>query len=314
MNADLYEQIQKELETKKNEEQKIIDNNKQEITMLDIELLDPFKNHIFSPLSEDVFNVLKESIKMDGVRNAIIVRKKEDRYEIISGHNRVKCCKELGISEIPAIIKNYNDDEAEFVMIDMNLAQRRDLLPCEKALAYKKRLEYIKKLRKENRLKDNNSNALGENTQIEQEGNSIEILAKDSNESRATIQRLIRLTELSDVLKRKVNDGVIGIQAGIELSYLNQNEQECISNYIDERNANISIKQAEKLRAVKGTITAQSIDSIINSKSKSKVIKFTGRLNNEITKKYKSKFANDKEFSELIDFLLEEYYKKTADE
>jgi len=312
MNADLYEQIQKELETKKNEEQKIIDNNKQEITMLDIELLDPFKNHIFSPLSEDVFNVLKESIKMDGVRNAIIVRKKEDRYEIISGHNRVKCCKELGISEIPAIIKNYNDDEAEFVMIDMNLAQRRDLLPCEKALAYKKRLEYIKKLRKENRLKDNNSNALGENTQIEQEGNSIEILAKDSNESRATIQRLIRLTELSDVLKRKVNDGVIGIQAGIELSYLNQNEQECISNYIDERNANISIKQAEKLRAVKGTITAESIDSIINSKSKPKVIKFTGRLNNEITKKYKSKFANDKEFSELIDFLLEEYYKKMS--
>ena len=64
---------------------------------------------------------------------------------------------------------------------------------------------------------------MGENTQIEQEGNSIEILAKDSNESRATIQRLIRLTELSDVLKRKVNDGVIGIQAGIELSYLNQN-------------------------------------------------------------------------------------------
>lgn len=312
MNADLYEQIQKELETKKNEEQKIIDNNKQEITMLDIELLDPFKNHIFSPLSEDVFNVLKESIKMDGVRNAIIVRKKEDRYEIISGHNRVKCCKELGISEIPAIIKNYNDDEAEFVMIDMNLAQRRDLLPCEKALAYKKRLEYIKKLRKENRLKDNNSNALGENTQIEQEGNSIEILAKDSNESRATIQRLIRLTELSDVLKRKVNDGVIGIQAGIELSYLNQNEQECISNYIDERNANISIKQAEKLRAVKGTITADSIDSIINSKLKPKVIKFTGRLNNEITKKYKSKFANDKEFSELIDFLLEEYYKKMS--
>lgn len=314
MNADLYEQIQKELETKKNEEQKIIDNNKQEITMLDIELLDPFKNHIFSPLSEDVFNVLKESIKMDGVRNAIIVRKKEDRYEIISGHNRVKCCKELGISEIPAIIKNYNDDEAEFVMIDMNLAQRRDLLPCEKALAYKKRLDYIKKLRKENRLKDNDSNALGENTQIEQEGNSIEILAKDSSESRATIQRLIRLTELSDVLKRKVNDGVIGIQAGIELSYLNQNEQECISNYIDERNANISIKQAEKLRAVKGTITAESIDSIINSKLKPKVIKFTGRLNNEITKKYKSKFANDKEFSELIDFLLEEYYKKTADE
>lgn len=312
MNADLYEQIQKELETKKNEEQKIIDNNKQEITMLDIELLDPFKNHIFSPLSEDVFNVLKESIKMDGVRNAIIVRKKEDRYEIISGHNRVKCCKELGISEIPAIIKNYNDDEAEFVMIDMNLAQRRDLLPCEKALAYKKRLEYIKKLRKENRLKDNKSNALGENTQIEQEGNSIEILAKDSNESRATIQRLIRLTELSDVLKRKVNDGVIGIQAGIELSYLNQNEQECISNYIDERNANISIKQAEKLRAVKGTITADSIDSIINSKLKPKVIKFTGRLNNEITKKYKSKFANDKEFSELIDFLLEEYYKKMS--
>ena len=71
-------------------------------------------------------------------------------------------------------------------------------------------------------------------------------------------------------------------------------------------------KQAEKLRAVKGTITAESIDSIINSKLKPKVIKFTGRLNNEITKKYKSKFANDKEFSELIDFLLEEYYKKMS--
>ena len=97
------------------------------------------------------------------------------------------------------------------------------------------------------------------------------------------------------------------------ISYLNQEEQECISNYIDERNVNISIKQAEKLRAVKGTIkNADSIDNIINSKSKPKLIKFTGRLNNEITKKYKSKFANDKEFSELIDFLLEEYYKKMS--
>ena len=106
MKADLYKKFVEKQELQESEEQKNLINNKQEITMIDVNLLDEFNNHIFSAISQNKFEELKESISRSGVLSPIIVRKKEDRYEIISGHNRTKCCKELDIKEIPAIIKD----------------------------------------------------------------------------------------------------------------------------------------------------------------------------------------------------------------
>ena len=214
MKADLYNKFVEKQELQESEEQKNLINNKQEITMIDINLLDEFNNHIFSAISQNKFEELKESVARSGVLSPIIVRKKQDRYEIISGHNRTRCCKELNIKEIPAIIKDYDDDMAELIMIETNLAQRENILPCEKGLAYKKRLEILKKIRKENGAKASNDNDLLETTPMEQEEYSVEKLANESEDSRATIQRLIRLTELNNDLKNKVNNDVIGIRAG----------------------------------------------------------------------------------------------------
>ena len=149
MTGDLYSRFKEQQEKEEQQAKRKVTNNKQEITMIDINLLDEFKNHIFSSISQNKFEELKESISRSGVLSPIIVRRKQDRYEIISGHNRTKSCKELGINEIPAIIKDYDDDMAELIMIETNLAQRENILPCEKGLAYKKRLELIKRISKE---------------------------------------------------------------------------------------------------------------------------------------------------------------------
>ena len=314
MKADLYNKFVEKQELQENKEQKNLINNKQEITMIDINLLDEFNNHIFSAISQNKFEELKESVARSGVLSPIIVRKKQDRYEIISGHNRTRCCKELNIKEIPAIIKDYDNDMAELIMIETNLAQRENILPCEKGLAYKKRLEILKKMRKENGTKASDDNTLEETTPMEQEEYSVEKLANESEDSRATIQRLIRLTELNSDLKSKVNSDLIGIRAGVELSYIKPEEQIIVNEIIDENNLKLTTAQAQKLRAVYGTITRDNVMEIIKGKPKKKEDKFTGRLLKNIFKKYKDKFANDKEFSELIDFLLENHYKNLSDE
>lgn len=314
MKEDLYNKFVEKQEQKEIEEQKNLINKKQEIVMIDVNLLDEFNNHIFSAISQSKFNELKESVSRSGVLSPIIVRKKQDRYEIISGHNRVRCCKELNITEVPAIIKDYDDDMAELIMIETNLAQRENILPCEKGLAYKKRLEILKKIRKKNGLKASDDNDLLETTPMEQGETSVEKLANESEDSKATIQRLIRLTELNNELKSKVNSDVIGIRAGVELSYIKPEEQMIVNDIIDENNLKLTTAQAKKLRAVYGTITKDNVLEIIKGKPKKKEDKFTGKLLKNIFKKYKDKFANDKEFSELIDFLLENHYKNLSDE
>lgn len=314
MDANLLNKFMKEQEQEEKQAKIQELNNKQEITMVDINLLDEFNNHIFSAITQNKFEELKESISRAGVLSPIIARKKKDRYEIISGHNRVKCCKELGIAEIPAIIKEYDDDMAELIMIETNLAQRENILPCEKGLAYKKKLELLKKIKKEKGNKASNMNDLEESSPV---GNlkSIEQLAKESDDSKSQINRFIRLTELNDSLRSKVNEDIIGVRAGVELSYINPKEQIIVSDFIDEANIKLSTSQAQKLRAVKGTITKDNILEIIKGKpKKNNQDKFTGKLKKDIWKKYKDKFANDKEFSELIDFLLENHYKNLSDE
>jgi len=311
MRGDLYSRFESELN---NEEKKeVISNSKDEIVMLNVDLLDEFNNHIFSAISKNKFEELKESISRSGVLSPILVRKKEDRYEIISGHNRAKCCRELGLKEIPAIIKDYDNDMAELIMIETNLAQRENILPCEKGLAYKKQLELIKKLKKENQEKSSDTNAYESTTQIEQEEYSVEKLANESEDSRATIQRFIRLTELNTELKDKVNNEMLGVMVGVELSYLKQEEQEIVNEIIEETNIKLTMAQAKKLREVYGTITKDNVLEIINGKKKDKEDKFTGKLSRKVYKKYKEKFDNDYEYSDIVDILLENYFNNLSD-
>lgn len=315
MTGDLYSKFKEQQEKEDKLEQQEFANNNQEIVLLGVDLLVENKKHIFSAIPKAKYEELKDSISRVGVLSPIIVRKIEDnKYEIISGHNRTRCSKELGITEIPAIIKDYDDEMSELIMIDTNLAQREKILPCEKGTAYKKKLELLKKLKKENRLKDSYINDLLENAPVGQEESSVEKLANESEDSKTNIQRFIRLTELNEDLKRKVNDEIIGVRAGVELSYIKPEEQIMVNDAIDENNLKLTTKQAQKLRAVYGTITPDNVLDIIKGKTeKKKIEKFTGKLLPNIFKKYKDKFANDKEFSELIDILLENHYKTMSD-
>lgn len=303
---------------KKRKEEKTLLENRAEIQestnsiiSIDTDLLDEFNSHIFSKLPDNKFIELKESIRRNGILSPIIVRKKEDRYEIISGHNRVNCCRKLEIKEVPCIVKDYNDDIAELVMIETNLTQRETILLCEKGLAYKKQLELLKKINKENGFRTSDSSGL-ENCIHNEYIRSIDELSKNSEDSKTSIQRLIRLTELISSLQQKVNYREIPLLSGVELSYIKPEEQEIIYKYITENNIQLTVPQSQKLRNHKGELTEDLIDDIITGrKDRGKPIKFTGKVQKEVYKKYKDKFENDKEFSKLVDKLLEKYFNNS---
>ena len=277
MTGDLYSRFREQQEKEEQQVKRENENNKQEITMIDIELLDEFKKHIFSAIPQNKFEEVKESISRSGVLSPIIVRRKQDRYEIISGHKRTKSCKELGIKQIPAMIKDYDDDMAELIMIETNLAQRENILPCEKGMAYKKRLEILKKLKRENGTKTSDGNELQESVPVGHQDKSVTQLANESADSETQIKRFIRLAELNNELKNKVNSEVIGVRAGVELSYINPEEQKIVNDIIEETNIKLSTNQAEKLRAERGNITKDNVLEIIKGKPKKKEDKFSGK-------------------------------------
>lgn len=277
----------KTVETKENHIEEISKN-------IEIDKLVDFrKGQPFSMYDETKLENMKESIRINGVITPIIVRPIENnKYEIIAGHNRVRCAKELGHTTIKADIIECDDDKATLIMLDTNLCQRDKIPPVEKGYAYKLQLETIKKI----------------GVQCEHL-KSIDELSEKSKDGRTTIQRLIRLTELIKELQEKVNTSEISILAGVELSYINVDEQQIINNFISDNKIKISINQAELLRANKGEITEETLQEILQGKvHKEKVIKFTGRIKKATFKKYKDKFNSDEEFDTLINELLEKHF------
>lgn len=256
-------------------------------------LVDFRKGQPFSMYDETKLENMKESIRINGVIMPIIVRPIEDeKYEIIAGHNRVRCARELGYTTIKADIIECDDDKATLIMLDTNLCQRDEIPPVEKGYAYKMQLETIKKI----------------GVQCEHQ-KSIDELSDKSKDGRTTIQRLIRLTELIKELQDKVNTNEISILAGVELSYITIEEQTIINNFISGNKIKLSINQAELLRANKGEITEETLQEILQGKvHKEKVIKFTGKIKKDTFKKYKDKFSSDDEFDTLINELLEKHF------
>jgi len=292
----MAEQITKDMifGKKKNVEVKETPAEEKKIENIEIDKLVDFRQgQPFSMYDENKIEQMKESIKLNGVLVPIIIRAIEDnKYEIIAGHNRVRCVKELGETTIPANIIECDDDKATLIMLETNLCQRDEIPPVEKAYAYKMQLETIKKL----------------GTQYEHQ-KSIEELSDKSKDSRATIQRLIRLTELVKGLQDKVNANEISVLAGVELSYIGVKEQNIINDFITKNNIKLTIGQAEILRSNKGEITEDSLKEVLQGKTnKEKVIKFTGKIKKDTFKKYKDKFNSDDEFDTLINELLEKHF------
>lgn len=186
---------------------------KEKIEEIDINLLDTFKNHPFKVLKNEDLNKLEESIKDNGVLEPIIVRKKDDRYEIVSGHRRKLASELIGLKTIPAIIRNMTDDEATIYMVDSNM-HRESLLPSEKAKAFKMKLDAL--------------NHQGVSSGQVGQKYSRDILADETNESSRQIQRYIRLNYLTPELLEMVDNNKIAFNPAVEISYLKKSEQEML--------------------------------------------------------------------------------------
>ncbi len=253
------------------------------------------KRQPFSMYDENKKQEVLESIKANGVLVPIIVRKiANEKYEIISGHNRVECSKELHLSTIPAQIVDCDDNKATLIMIDTNLCNRDKILPVEKGYAYKMKMEILK-----NSPNISNINEFIENSHDE------------NNTSLAQIYRYIRLIELIKPLQDKVNSEIIPITVGVELSYLTTEEQDIVKQVVEDEQIKLSLVQAQKIRLKKNNITYESVLKIVKNE-KIKVEKFTGKLNKQVFKEYKDRFNSDREFSILIKKLLDDYFRSNS--
>lgn len=288
--------VDKTPETIQKSETKKVENTNNIINIELSKLVAFRKRQPFSMYDETKEQEVLESIKENGVLVPIIIRKIDnEKYEIISGHNRVNCSKRLGLSTIPAQIVECDNDKATLIMLDTNLCNRDKIPPVEKGYAYKMKMEILK----------NNYNISNINEFVEDS-------PKGNSEKKTQIYRYIRLTELIKTLQEKTNNEIIPIKAGVELSYLSQEEQEIINQVIEDEQIRLTLVQAQKIRLKKNNITYEIVLKILKNE-KVKIEKFTGKLDRKIFKEYKDRFNSDKEFSILIKKLLDDYFKSDSD-
>ena len=219
--------------------------------------IDDFPDHPFKVRLDEDMDQLIESVKSRGVITPITLRRKEDgRYEIVSGHRRRKACELAGLETVPAEIKELTRDEAIILMVESNL-QRSVILPSEKAFSYKMRLEAMK--RQQGERTDLTSVPVG------QKLSTREMIAENAPDSNTQIQRYIRLTELAPELLDLVDEGKIAMRPAVELSYLNDEEQQDLLPAMELADATPSHAQAIKMRKFSqdGKLTPEVIESIM---------------------------------------------------
>ena len=227
-----------------------------EVVNLSLKDLVPYEAQPFHVIDDEAMTELAESVKIVGVLVPIIVRQiKNNKYEIISGHRRKRACEIAGVTEIPATIMELDDDEAAIMLVDCNL-QRENLLPSEKAYAYKLKLDAIKHQGKREILDADDEILLI----------SSDIIGKDADKSGRQIRRYIRLTELILDLLDKVDKKIIPVTAGAEISFLNVKMQVALNNQIEFVECKVNLQQAKKLKKkfLDGTLNEDEIFKILS--------------------------------------------------
>ena len=220
------------------------------ITLLPLSELHDFPNHPFKVRDDEAMQETAESIRQYGVLVPAIVRPREDGgYEIIAGHRRRHGSELAGLSAMPCIVRRMDDDTATILMVDSNI-QRENILPSERAQAYKMKLEAIR--RKAGRpakgaenLPEENCDQVGHNFDGKR---SVEIIADEAGESKSQVQRYIRLTELTPELQQMVDEKKIGMTPAVEISYLKPEEQQMLLTAIDSEQATPSLSQAQRMK------------------------------------------------------------------
>ena len=226
-----------------------------------LELIDDFPDHPFKVRDDEDMMQLVESVKERGVITPATVRQKEDgRYELVSGHRRKRACELAGFETLRSEIVDLNRDEATILMVESNF-QRSEILPSEKAFAYKMRLEAMK--RQAGRPSKENGVPVGHNSIV---GKSREILASESQDSNTQIQRYVRLTNLVPELLEFVDEGRIKMRPAVELSYLDEDSQRDVVDEIDMNDATPSHDQTIRMRKFfdEGKLTTEAIQAIMS--------------------------------------------------
>lgn len=282
--------------------------NTEEIKPVPISELKPFTEQPFKVKLDEDMDALVESIKQCGVLTPVIARPHKDGgYEILSGHRRVKACELAGITDIPVVLKNLDDDTATILLVDSNL-QREHILPSEKAFAYQMKLEAMK--RKAGRPEKENFVQVGQN---KSPYNSRQELSEQTGESSVQIQRYIRLTNLIDPILEMVDNNQIAMSAAVEISYLGSKEQAAVMQSIEKEETSPSIAQARKMRKFHqdGNLSNAVIDSIM-MEQKPETVKIT--LGEEKLKKYFPKSYSKAKMEEIILKLLDKWRRQRENE
>lgn len=273
------------------------------VQSLPLDRLMPFPNHPFKVLDDEKMLETVESIKERGVLVPILVRPTNDgNFEIVSGHRRHHASLLAGKTEIPAIVREMDDDTAILLMVDSNL-QREELLPSEKAFAYKMKLDAMKR---QGQRTDLTSAQIGRKLNGKE---SRELLADQTGESRNQISRYIRLTNLIPDLLNRVDNKTIAFNAAVEVSYLTEPEQKMLCDAIEREECTPNLKQARRLKQFSqdGKLDENVIDAIMTEE---KPIEDKLVLKGDVLAKYFPKTYTPSQKQKVIVKLLEDWHKR----
>ncbi len=276
----------------------------EQIQRLALSELHPFKDHPFRVLDDDRMMETVESVKEYGVLVPIIARPMADGgYEIVSGHRRKRACELAGMNEIPAIVRDLDDDEAVIIMVDSNL-QRENILPSERAKAYQMKLEAIKH---QGERRDLTSDQVGQKLRV-----AVERVAENAGESKSQVQRFIRLNNLEPPLIDKVDAGKLAFTPAVELSYLKPEEQQWLDTALENTQQTPSLSQAQRMKreSKQGTLSEQGIMEIMTENKQTVPVKGSVVLPQEKLTKYFPRSYTTEQMEKVIFKLLDYWMRK----
>lgn len=278
------------------------EQKREQVQQIPIEELFPFKEHPFKVLDDEAMQRTVESVAQYGVLAPLIARPRpEGGYEIISGHRRQHAAELAGLDTLPVIVREMTDDAAVILMVDSNL-QRENILPSERAFAYKMKLEAIKK---QGARSDLTSGQFVQKSKL-----SIEQVAEGTGEGYKTVQRFIRLTNLIPELLDLVDEKKISFNPAVELSYLDEAQQRDFLQAMDETQNAPSLSQAQRMKklAQEGKLTYEAAFAIMGEAKKDELDKVV--IKNDTLKKYFPRSYTPRQMEDVIIKLLEQWQRR----
>ena len=277
------------------------EQQREQVQQIPIGELFPFKNHPFKVLDDESMQRTVESVEQYGVLSPLIARPRpEGGYEIISGHRRQHAAQLAGLDALPVIVRNMDDDAAVLLMVDSNL-QRENILPSERAFAYKMKLEALKN---QGARSDLTSAQLGRKLE------TADIVGRESGDSRNQVRRFIRLTNLVPELLDMVDEKKIAFNPAVELSYLDTNQQRDFLEAMNDTQNAPSLSQAQRLKklAQEGHFSYDVAFAVMGEEKKDELDKVV--IKNDTLRKYFPRSYTPKQMEDTIIKLLEQWQRK----